>query len=171
MVGAGSAIVARKGSVVIGAVQILAIGYRQDDLPQEIGQQITLLRSSDAVRLLDVYAISRARDRTITEHAIDGVSDWDGELIRRMLRTAGASRVLNSYTTDSSGFLVQGTPIPDPKVSLPPGSNLVLLLIEHLWALPLEDAMRHGSAYPLAGGWAGREVLEDAGLTMKDTAR
>jgi len=88
-----------------------------------------------------------------------------------MLRTAGASRVLNSYTTDSSGFLVQGTPIPDPKVSLPEGTSLVLLLIEHMWAQPLEDAMRHGSAFPLAGGWAGRDVLQAAGLAMNEAAR
>ncbi|MFB6396499.1 hypothetical protein [Polymorphospora lycopeni] len=155
---------------MIGAVQILAIGYKQAELPKEIGRQINLLRSSDAVRLLDVYAIHKARDRTITEQAIEAISDWDGNLIRKILTSAGAHRAFSSYTTDASGFLVQGTPIPDPTVSVPAGTNLVILLIEHLWAGPLQDAMRNGSAFPLAGGWAGRDVLQKAGLVMNDTA-
>ncbi|GAA0376716.1 hypothetical protein GCM10009541_18960 [Micromonospora gifhornensis] len=155
---------------MIGAVQVLALGYKQAELPKEIVNEINLLRSSDAVRLLDIYAINKGKDRTITEHAIEEINDWDGELIRKMLRSAGASRVLNTYTTDSTGFLVQGTPIPDIGVSVPDGTNVIVLLIEHVWASPLEDALRDGSAFPVAGGWAGRQALQNAGLVMNDTA-
>lgn len=154
---------------MIGAVQIVALGYRQAELPTEIVNEINLLRSNDAVRLLDVYAIKKAKDRTITEQAVEEVNDWDGELIRKMLRSAGASRVLNTYTTDTTGFLVQGTSIPDLGVSVPDGTNVIILLIEHVWANPLEDALRNGSAFPVAGGWAGRQALEKAGLAMDDT--
>ncbi|WP_349878138.1 hypothetical protein ABIH81_29495 [Micromonospora sp. HUAS YX12] len=155
---------------MIGAVQILALGYKQAELPKEIVHQINLLRSSDAVRLLDVYAISKAMNRTMTEHPIEEIEDWDGELIRGLLRSAGASRVLSTYTTDSTGFLVQGTAIPDLKVSVPEGTNAIILLIEHLWAGSLESALREGSVFPLAGGWVGRDVLQVAGLTMNEPA-
>ncbi|WP_431880406.1 hypothetical protein [Micromonospora marina] len=74
---------------MIGAVQILALGYKQTELPEEIIHEINLLRSNDAVRLLDVYAINKAANRTMTEHGIEEIKDWDGALIRGLLRTAG----------------------------------------------------------------------------------
>lgn len=151
---------------MIGAVQILAIGYKQAELPSRIVRQINLLRSSEAVSLLDVYAVKKAKDRTLTEVPIEEIDGWDGELIRSLLRSAGARRVFDSYVTDSSGFLVQGTSIPDLRISLPEGTTVVILLIEHIWARTLEEAMRDGSTFPLAGGWAGREALEEAGLSM-----
>lgn len=149
---------------MIGAVQLLAIGYKQARLPEEISREIGLLRSSSAVRLLDVHAVAKANNRTLTVSTIDELSDWDGELIRRLLSTARASRVLNSYTVDSSGVLTQGDPVPDLRETLPMGTNVVYLLIEHRWARLLEDAIHNGAAYPLAGGWIGRDTLKDAGL-------
>ncbi|MGV9765064.1 hypothetical protein [Micromonospora tulbaghiae] len=155
---------------MIGAVQIIALGYKQTELPKEIAHEINMLRSSDAVRLLDVYAINKATNRTMSEHGIEELKDWDGELIRGLLRSSGASRVLSTYTTDSSGFLVQGTPIPDLKVSVPEDTNVIILLIEHVWARSLESALREGSVFPLAAGWAGRDALQVAGLAMNETA-
>ncbi|MET7966815.1 hypothetical protein [Micromonospora sp. NPDC005305] len=153
---------------MIGTVQILAIGYKQSRLPKAIEQQVSLLKSSPAVRLIDVYAIAKGKNRVLTEHGIEAFGKFDGEAIRQLLRSSGAARVISSYTVDSSGFLVQGTPIPDLKESIPPGTNAVILLIEHLWARPLEDAMRNGDAFPLAGGWAGRDALSDAGLGINE---
>ena len=157
-----------KGVAVIGTVQILVIGYRQSRLPEAIEQEVSLLKSSPAVRLLDVYAIAKGKDRVLTEYGIEAFGKFDGEAIRRLLRSSGAARVISSYAVDSSGFLVQGTPIPDLKESVPPGTNAVILLIEHLWARPLEDAMRNGDAFPLAGGWAGRDALTEVGLGMDE---
>ncbi|MEU4567574.1 hypothetical protein [Micromonospora sp. NPDC023956] len=158
---------------MIGAVQLVAINYTQAELPRELANAINLLRSNPAVRLLDVYAASRARDRTISERSLAGVIDGSGEvlggeIIRNVLRSARARRVRYSYTTDLSGFLVRGGPVIDLYDSLPPGTNAVLLLIEHRWSQPLEDAMRNTSASPLADGWVGREELHEAGYTMND---
>lgn len=157
-----------KGVAVIGTVQILVIGYKQSSLPEAIEQQVSLLGSSPAVRLIDIYAIAKGKDRVLTEYEIQAFGKFDGETIRRLLRSSGAARVISSYSADSSGFLVEGTSIPDLKESVPLGTNAVILLIEHLWARPLEDAMRNGDAFPLAGGWAGRDALTAAGLGMDE---
>jgi hypothetical protein len=150
-------------------MQIIAIGYKQAELPSEVARQINLLRSHPAVRLLDVYAVSRAKNRTIAEHPIDGVtSDRGGEIIKNVLSSARSRRVRYSYTTDLSGFLVQGGPVIDLYESLPVATNAVFLLIEHRWSQPLEESMRKGSIYPLADGWVGREELHSAGYAMND---
>ncbi len=65
---------------------------------------------------------------------------------------------------------MQGTSLPDLKASVPQGTNVIVLLIEHVWASSLEDALREGSVFPVAGGWAGRDALGNAGLAMNETA-
>ncbi|MFV2087213.1 hypothetical protein [Micromonospora sp. LOL_021] len=104
----------------------------------------------------------------LAEQSVRGLDDWDGTLIRQILQSASASRVLHSNAEDRTGYLVPGGPIPDLKASVPAGSNIVVFLVEHLWANALETSLRDGSAFPVAGAWVGREALENAGLTLDD---
>lgn len=153
---------------MIGAVQIIVLGYNQPDLPTGIRNQINLLRTNPAIRIIDVYGICKSDNRVLAEQGILGLDDWDGALIREILQSASASRVLHSYAEDRTGYLVPGGPIPDLKASVPAGSNIIVLLVEHLWANALETSLRDGSAFPVAGAWVGRQALENAGLALDD---
>ena len=76
---------------MIGATQILVLGYKQPELPVGIREQINQLRSNSAVRLVDVYGFNKAGNRVITEQAVSGLDDWDGVIIKRILESASAS--------------------------------------------------------------------------------
>ena len=59
---------------------------------------------------------------------------------------------------------MRGDPIPDPRKDVPDNTNILVLLLKHLWATPLFGAARDTSAFALTDARLGRESLAKAGL-------
>jgi hypothetical protein len=61
---------------------------------------------------------------------------------------------------------MRGDPIPDPKNDVPDDTNVLVLMLEHLWATPLFNSVRDSNAFPLTDAWLGRQSLAQAGLDV-----
>jgi hypothetical protein len=154
---------------MIGPVQLLMIGFKDPELPSEVRQQVDDLRANPAVRLLDVQLYHKERG-VVSRQELGGFTtegqSGAGGIVDQMMTRTMASEVLSGAAPSGRGHLMRGDPIPDPKNDVPDDTNVLVVMLEHVWATPLFDAVRDSSAFPLTDAWLGRQSLARAGLDV-----
>jgi hypothetical protein len=158
---------------MLGPVQLIMVGFRESEMPTEVRSQAEALQSNPAIRLLDVYMISKDRRGNVTQQRVNGIMtgqppDGSGEFIDQLMTTAAAAKRMSSNPTSGHGYLMRGDPIPDRSFDVPEGTNVLVLLLEHRWATPLWNAVRESTAFPVDDAWMGRESLKAAGLVTEN---
>jgi GAF domain-containing protein len=138
--------------MAIGPIQAFVIGFPHNDLFEgRIAEELARLSDTGQIRIVDAVFVIREGD----DVAAVAVSDLDDDQ-RAELRTAvgalvglgvaGADGVVAGAELGSSidvdaatASQVIATSLVD---ELPDGSSALVLAIEHLWAVPLRDAVR-----------------------------
>ena len=154
--------------MTIGPIQAFVIGFPSNDLFEgRIADELARLSDVGQIRIIDAVFVIRESD----ELALLSVSDLDDDQ-RTELRSAVAALIGLGVAGDEgavAGAALGATADPDaPGVAealaeglldeLPDGSSALVLAIEHLWAVPLRDAVRD----------AGGIVLGHRSLTVED---
>jgi hypothetical protein len=154
---------------MIGPVQLLMIGFKDPELPSDVRRTVDDLRANPAVKLLDVQVYHKERGvasrQELSGFTTEGQSGAGGLVDQMMTRTM-ASEVMSGGAPSGRGYLMRGDPIPDPTNDVPDNTNVLVLMLEHLWATPLFDSVRDSSAFPLTDAWLGRQSLAQAGLDV-----
>jgi DNA-binding CsgD family transcriptional regulator len=119
-----------------GPLQVIAMSFGPgSDFHGRVLSEVDRLQGRGVLRLLDLLFVSKREDRTI-ERTVIGDDDF-GALLSRIVPLGGAGLVERAAA--SSGF--DPTDAVALAHSLPPGTSLAFLLIEHGWAQPLFDAI------------------------------
>ena len=146
---------------MLGPVQVLVLGFDQSAFTGEIVAELTRLREAGVVRLLDVLLVSRVDDTTFETLAAPGGMPEDlGQPTAALLGRpesqghdeAGLGRAASSPS--STWSLADSVPV---------GSTAAVALIEHLWAVPLREAIQRAGGVPLDESWleqADVQILE-----------
>src|SRR4051794_22598033 len=113
----------------LGPVQLLVLAFEGGEFKGAIRQELERLREADTINVLDAVFVAKEADGSMrTLEAGDG----GGQLLLRLLdgtdEKHDAGAVSEAQLIDAAG-------------SIPPGSASALLLIEHVWALPLREAV------------------------------
>ena len=82
------------------------------------------------------------------------------------MTSAAAAEVMSGNPAGGQGHLMRRDPVPDPKNDVPNDTNVLVLMLEHTWALPLWSSVRDTGASPVADAWMGRQSLQKAGLDI-----
>ena len=157
-----------RDAMTIGPIQAFVIGFPENDLFEgRIADELARLSDVGQIRIIDAVFVMRDGD----ELALLSVSDLDDEQRAELraavgaligLGVAGAEGAVagaalgGSVDADAPGIaesLAEGI-----LADLPDGSSALVLAIEHLWAIPLRDAVRD----------AGGIVLGHRSLTLED---
>jgi hypothetical protein len=144
-----------------GPVQVLVLGFEQPSFTGDVMAELERLTEVGTVRVLDVLLVTRSEDGTFeTLPAPAGAPAHLGEL---------ASRILGDADEDDAA----STRAPEvPQWSLadavPIGATAGIALIEHLWAVPLRDAIRRAGGTALEETWLGPQDLELLQLLMSE---
>ena len=154
--------------MTIGPIQAFVIGFPDNDaLEGRIAEELARLSDVGQIRIIDAVFVMREGD----DLAVLKVSDLDDDQ-RAELRTAvGALIGLGAAGEDGAvaGGLLGASADPNSATAadvlaagliedLPDGASALVLAIEHMWAVPLRDAVRD----------AGGLVLAHRSLTMED---
>ena len=154
--------------MTIGPIQGLVIGFPENDLFEgRIAEELARLSDVGQIRIIDAVFVIREDD----DVAVLSVSDLDDDQ-RAELRAAvgalvglGVAGVEGAEAGAELGASVDADAPTAAEVlavglldDLPDGSSALVLAIEHLWAVPLRDAVRD----------AGGLVLADRSLTAED---
>ena len=154
--------------MTIGPIQTFVIGFADNDMLEgRIADELARLSDVGEIRIIDAVFVMRQDD----DVSLLSVSDLDDEQ-RAELRTAvgalvglGVGGGEGAIAGAAAGASVDGeTPSAAELLAsglldeLPDGTSALVLVIEHLWAVPLRDAVRD----------AGGVVIAHRSLTSED---
>ena len=154
--------------MTIGPIQALIIGFPSNDLFEGlIADELRRLSDVGQIRIIDAVFVMRDDD----DLSLLSVSDLDDDQRKELRAAVGALIGLGVAGGEGAvaGAVLGGSiDVEAPGIAesladellddLPEGSSALVLAIEHLWAIPLRDAVRD----------AGGIVLGHRSLTAED---
>jgi hypothetical protein len=163
----------------IGPIQALVIGFPSNDLFEgRIAEELERLSDVGQIRIIDaVFVMSEDDDVSVLS-----VSDLDDDQRAELRAAVGALVGLGVAGGEGAelGAELAASLDPDTSVAeavaaelldeLPAGSSALVLAIEHLWAVPLRDAVRDAGGVVLAHRSITAEDLISFGMDLGDEA-
>src|SRR5580658_2891284 len=122
-----------------GPLQIIAVSLGPGaGLQRRVLAEVDQLQGRGVLRLLDLLFVAKNEDGTI-KRLVAADDDDFGALLSKIVPLEGAGLAEPAANDGSPGFdPADARALAD---SLPPGTALAFLLIEHSWAQPLFDAI------------------------------
>src|SRR4051812_13574890 len=164
-------------AMTVGPIQAFVIGFPDNDLFEgRIAEELARLSDVGAIRIIDAVFVMREGD----DVAVVGVSDLDDEQRAELRAAVGALVGLGVAGVEGAevGAAVGLSADSDSSLSealaeslvddLPDGSSALVLAIEHLWAVPLRDAVRDAGGVVIAHRSLTAEDLVAFGMDLAD---
>jgi len=162
-------------------MQLIAIGFGRASLPLDFVSQLRRLRDAGAVRLVDAVFVSR--DEHGDSNAIN-VTDLDAEETILFGTIAGA---LFGFGVNEDECIARGAEIgmnlaedglfglsrddmDEIADRIPRGTAATLILLEHLWAIDLNEAIQNADGAVIAQGWVTPTTINSVGERMAEEA-
>jgi hypothetical protein len=166
--------------MTIGPIQAFVVGFPDSDLFEgRIADELARLSDAGAIRVIDAVFVMRDGD----DVAALSVSDLDDDQRNELRAAVGALVGLGVAGAEGAeaGAEAGGTSDAEsPHAAeviaaglledLPDGSSALVLAIEHLWAVPLRDAVRDAGGIVLGAASITPEDLVVLGMDIGDEA-
>jgi hypothetical protein len=167
--------------MTIGPIQAFVIGFPDNDLFEgRIAEELGRLSDVGQIRIIDAVFVMRDEDDDISVLSVSDLDDEQRAELRSAvgalvgLGVAGAEGAMagaelgDSIDADapSAAELVAAGLLDE----LPDGSSALVLAIEHLWAVPLRDAVRDAGGVVIGHRSLTAEDLVAFGMDLGDAA-
>jgi len=166
--------------MTIGPIQAFVIGFPSNDLFEgRIAAELERLSDVGQIRIIDAVFVMREGD----DIALLSVSDLDDEQRTELRAAVGALiglGVAGADGADAGAELAASADPADVTIAerlaaslvddLPDGTSALVLAIEHLWAIPLRDAVRDAGGIVIAHRSVTAEDLITMGMYLGDDA-
>lgn len=148
----------------LGPVQMLVLGFAEPNFTGAIAAELDRLRQLDFIRIVDALVVEKddAGDIAalqVSDLAPDEATEM-GAVIGALIGYAegGDDEAVIEGAVAGAAAMEDGHLIPDEDVwyvadAIPAGSAAAIILIEHLWAVPLRDAIVSAGGIALADRW------------------
>lgn len=139
---------------MIGPVQVLVVGFDEPTFSGEVLAELTRLQQAGIVRLIDLLLVSRPDVNTLETVTSDHVPAGFGRLAAALLAEPEDGPTASNEVGPGEAAtwsLADAVPV---------GQTAAVALLEHTWASPLRDAIRHSGGRPLDETWLGALDLE-----------
>ena len=164
--------------MTIGPIQAFVIGFPDNDMFEgRIAEELARLSDSGQIRIIDAVFVMRDGD----DVDVLSVSDLDDDQRAELRAAVGALVGLGAAGGEgaAAGAELGASIDPDaPRAAevvaaglvdeLPDGTSALVLAIEHLWAVPLRDAVRDAGGLVLAARSLTVEDLVALGMDIGD---
>lgn len=162
-----------------GPVQIVVVGFSDDEFVSGILPELRRLRGQDVIRLIDATFVRKDDDGRLT--AIDvsdvtgitgGEGSQFGEIVRALIGLGAYSE--EGLTVGAGAGAADGAHGSDAgdawaiSDAIPAGTSAAVALIEHRWAIPLRGAISGCGGFALEDTWLHQADLIAAGGIMSD---
>src|SRR5829696_6313375 len=147
----------------IGPVQLVAIGFPPDaEFEGRIMDELEKLESHETIRILDLLFVGKEAE-TGDLLALDYQGEELGAIVGALLGFDFEDEQPSHEVSEIEGhaFGLSEGDIREIAASLHPGSSAGFLLIEHVWARELKDAIRNAGGFPLGEGFLTPETLAE----------
>ena len=164
----------------IGPIQIFAIGFPDNSrFEGRIVAELDKLRDAGAIRVVDSLFVANEGDDSVMVRTSD-LSDEQrkelGAVVGALIGLGAAGRegaaagaTLGAERAAAAGKSARGKELASEILAdLPEGSSALLLIVEHLWAIPLRDAVRDAGGLVLAHRSVSAEDLIALGVAIAE---
>jgi uncharacterized membrane protein len=165
-----------------GPMQLVVVGFGHAALPMGFVNQLRRLREDGIVRLVDAVFVSKDEFGDLTEIRVSDVDKDEAVLLGMMAGAlfgygaAGEEGIdigaaLGGMAVAEEGeFGLDSEDIDEIAEMIPSGSAAAFILLEHLWAIGVKDAIRSADGSVIAHGWLTPETLIAMGDSFAATA-
>jgi uncharacterized membrane protein len=160
--------------LTLGPVQMLVVGFENDNFTGEIRAELARLKENDIVRLIDLLLVRKNDDGEIEAIQQSDLSQEEAERFGAIVGAlvgfgeggeegaergaiAGAAELEDGHVFDEDAVWYLGDAIPQ-------GTAAAVALIEHRWAIPLRDMIARAGGVTLADEWVHAADLMAVGL-------
>lgn len=159
----------------IGPLQLLAVAFDQPNFKGDIRRELQKLRDNKLIRIVDGIAVQKDTKGKLTViEESDLTSDENrvyGAVIGGLIGIGSGDAEIAQATSDyvAEGFHeryeygLDKEDLEDLAKQIPNGDAAMILLIEHVWAVPLRNAMRDAGGLLLAQDFLSPELLVGMG--------
>lgn len=165
---------------VYGPVQLFLIGLDNDKLKGQVSRELHRASEKGDIRVLDALAIQKTKagavislggsdltpDQRMEYGAIVGGLMGFGATGTEEGLEAGAEMGAESFANRNFGL--SGADIQMIAADVPPDTTALIVLVEHLWAMPLKDAVEQAGGVVLAQGMVRPEALMAFGANLAE---
>jgi uncharacterized membrane protein len=162
----------------IGPVQMLVLGFAEPNFTGQIAAELDRLRSLDFIRIVDAMVVNKDDDGDITSVQVSDLSPDEatqmGAVIGALIgfgyggEDGALEGALAGEEAMADGHLISDEEAWYVADTIPNGSAAAIILIEHLWAIPLRDAIISAGGIALADRWIHAGDLIEVGLGVAD---
>jgi uncharacterized membrane protein len=154
----------------LGPVQLVAIGFPPDaEFEGRIMAELEKLESHETIRVLDLLFVARdaeTGDLLALDYQGEDLGAIVGALLGFEFQDDGGRPNGSTEGTAGHAFGLSQSEIHDMAASLDPGSSAGFVLIEHVWARDLKDAIRDAGGFPLGEGFLTPEALAEVAVEL-----
>jgi uncharacterized membrane protein len=161
--------------MTMGPVQMLVLGFDEPEFTGTIAAEIDRLREHDFIRIVDALVVKKddAGDVTVVQASdltIDEATEI-GAIAGALVGFGYGDAEAGAEAGEAAG--ADGHLIPDAEAwyvadAIPAGSTAAIILFEHLWAVPLRDAIVEAGGIALADEWIHPSDLVAVGLAAAE---
>jgi uncharacterized membrane protein len=170
------------GTMAIGPVQLLVLGFDHPHFTGEIKAEIEKLRESDTIRVIDALAVYKDAEGEIeVEHLSNLTKDEAIELGSKVGALIGlgiegeegleAGAIAGAEAAEEGIHAFSDEDAWDVIEDIPNDTAAALLLIEHHWAVPLRDAIFKAGGFRISDGFISPLDLVAIGLVTAEEAK
>ena len=147
-----------------GPMQLIVLGFGRAALPLDFVNQLRRLREDGIVRLVDAVFVSKDEHGELNELRATDISHEEAILMGTLTGALfgygaagddGAERgaEIGMLAAEEGEFGLTSDDIDEIADLIPRGSATAFLLLEHLWATGLKEAVRNSDGQVIAQGW------------------
>ncbi len=148
--------------MTMGPVQMLVLGFAEPEFTGKIAAELELLRDKDFIRIVDSLLVQKDDEGNVTALQASDLSTDEaiemGAIAGALIGFGYSDEAAEAGAEAGAIAGADGHLIPDEEVwyaadAIPNGSAAAILILEHLWAIPLRDAIVGAGGIALADEW------------------
>ena len=166
--------------MAIGPVQMLVLGFAEPSFTGKIAAELDRLREHDFVKVVDALVVNKDENGEITTLQVSDLSQDEatemGEVIGALIGFGyGTEEAVDAGIAAGAEAMADGHLISDEEAwyvadAIPNGTAAAIILLEHLWAIPLRDAIIDAGGIALADEWIHPKDLIAVGVAAAEVA-
>ena len=166
----------------VGPIQVMVFGFdRTDQFRGQVLEQLVNLRGRGLIRLIDLFVAAKDPSGELIAIELNDLTEKEsvefgkviGKLLGKQKVTAGQAAAVVVERTLAAAAKTVGLDyrgIAQAVKNLRPGKAFGVLMVEHVWAIPLRDAIREAGGVPLAQGFLTPEAMVMVGEELEAIA-
>jgi hypothetical protein len=165
----------------IGPVQLIVVGFDQPKFGGSVARELKRLRERDIVRVIDALVVQKNAEGQVAKLQVSDLTleqaEEFGAVVGGLIGLGSAEEGMETGAGIGGEDMAEpGGHVLEPEEGwsvlddIPKDTAAAIVLLEHLWAIPLRDAILREGGMPLGESWLHPRDLVAAGLMAAEEA-